>query len=309
MTIVAKSGDTATGVRADRRELWIGLGCAAALLGVWTSFLMLTRFGVRTDFMPADLLALRIGVAGAIMVPLFLRNGFGHLPLRQGLILALPAGICFPALAFVALTMAPVSHAGAVQTGTLPLYTAILAMIVLREYFSPIKLAGLGLIVVGVAFSGYESLTIGEPGQWLGDVLYTAASLFWACYTILAQRWRIKAVQAVTIVYILSAAIYLPIYFIFFDAKLFSVPLGTLLVQAVLQGVLSTIISLLLFMRVVQSLGATSATMLTAAVPSVVTLLSIPLLGEIPSWIAWTSIAFVTAGILATILSLEPRRA
>jgi len=300
--------DTATGVTADRRELWIGLGCAALLLAVWTGFILLSRFGVRTDFKPADLLALRLAVAGVIVLPLFLRHGFGRLPLRQGVALALTAGIGFPALSFIALTMAPVSHAGAVQTGTLPLYTAILAMIVMREYFGPIKLAGLGLIVVGVGFSGYESLSVGEPGQWLGDIFYTAASFVWACYTILAQRWRIKALQAVTVVYILSAAIFLPVYFLFFDVRLFSIPLATLLIQALLQGGLSTVISLLLFMRVVQSLGATSATMLTAAVPSAVTLLSIPMLGETPSWMAWTSIGFVTAGILATILSLQPRR-
>jgi drug/metabolite transporter (DMT)-like permease len=308
VTVTAKASEGAIGAKADRRELWIGLGCAALLLGVWTSFLLLSRFGVRTDFTPADLLALRVGVAGLIVLPLFLRNGFGRLTLRQGLTLALPAGIGFPALSFVALTMAPVSHAGAVQTGTLPLYTALLAMIVLHEHFSPIKLAGLGLIVVGVAVSGYESLSVGEPGQWLGDILYTAASLVWAGYTILAQRWRVKPLQAVTTVYILSATLYVPIYLLFFDVGLLRVPVWTLVVQAVLQGVLSTIISLLLFMRVVQSLGATSATMLTAAVPSVVTLLSIPLLGEMPSGMAWTSVGFVTAGILATILSLQPRR-
>jgi len=251
---------------------------------------------------------MRVGIAGLIVLPFYWRNRAARVPPARGIVLALGAGVGFGGLSFIALSLAPVSHAATLQTGALPLYTAILAVLVLGERFASMKLAGLGLILAGVALAAYDSLSIGAPGQWYGDIAYTAASIAWAAYTVMAQRWRVRPLQAVTAVYIWSAILYLPFYAIFCEPRMLSVPLLALIPQLLLQGVLATVISLLLFMRVVQSLGGTSATMLTAAAPSFVTLLSIPLLGERPSALAWISIGCVTLGIVATILSLQSRR-
>ncbi len=298
----------ASGAEARRRELWIGIGCAALVLLIWSSFLMLSRFGMRADFAPTDLLALRVGISGLIVLPFYLRQRTGRVPPGRGIILALGAGVGFGGLSFLALSLAPVSHAAALQTGALPLYTAVLAMVVLGERFAGTKLAGLALILLGVALAAYDSVSFGAPGQWYGDIAYSAASIAWASYTVLAQRWRVKPLPAVTAVYIWSAILYLPIYIIFCEPRLLTAPILPLISQMLLQGVLATVISLLLFMRVLQSLGGTSATMLTAATPSFVTLVSIPLLGEQPSLLAWISIGCVTLGIVATILSLQPQR-
>lgn len=293
--------------RAERREIWIGVGCAVLVLVIWTSYVLLTRLGTRATFNPPDLLALRVGIAGVIMAPWFLRNGLGGLTLPQALVLALTAGIGFGALSYWALSLAPAAHGAALMTGALPLYTSILAMLVLGERFSRIKLAGLVLIVGGVFLMGYDSLSTGEPGHLPGDLLFTSASMSWAVYTVLAQRWRVRPLQAATVVYVVAAVLYLPVYFTVFDSRLPDAPLDELLLQAVLQGVLATLVSIFAFMRVVQALGASATTMLTAAAPGAITLLAIPLLGEIPSWLAVAGIGLVTLGIGATLLALRAR--
>lgn len=67
------------GMTPQRREFWIGIGCAAAILSIWTGFILISRFGARTSFNPPDLLALRVGIAGLVMAPLLWRDGFGGL--------------------------------------------------------------------------------------------------------------------------------------------------------------------------------------------------------------------------------------
>lgn len=291
--------------RIERRELWIGLGCAVLVLMIWTGYVLLSRLATRGTFSPPDLMALRAGIAGLIMLPWFLRNGLGGLRVYQALVLALTAGIGFGAFSYWALSLAPAAHGAALMTGALPLYTSILAMVVLGERFGTVKLAGLLLIVAGVVLMACDSLAAGERGQWRGDLLFAAASITWAVYTVLAQRWRVRPLQAATVVYVLAAILYLPVYFLAFDSRLAEASLPDLVIQGLLHGVLATLVSIFAFMRVVQALGASSTTMLTAAAPGFMTLLAIPLLGEIPTWLAVTGIGLVTLGIGATILALR----
>jgi drug/metabolite transporter (DMT)-like permease len=293
--------------RPDRREFWIGIGCAAAILSIWTGFILISRFGARSSFAAPDLLALRVTIAGLIMTPFLLRDGFGGLNLAQGLALALLAGIGFAGFAFTAFSLAPASHAAALMTGTLPFQTSILAVLVLGERFGRIKLVGLGLIAVGVFLIARESLASAGPDQWLGDALFFFASTNWAIYSILAQRWRVRPIQSARIVFPLALVMYMPVYLLVFDSTLLSASPGELALQVVMQGLLATIVSMFAFMRVVVAFGAASTTMLTAAVPAAAVVLAIPLLGEIPSWTDVIGIACVSGGIAATLLALHRR--
>jgi drug/metabolite transporter (DMT)-like permease len=72
-----------------------------------------------------------------------------------------------------------------------------------------------------------------------------------------------------------------------------------------MQGILSTVFTLMAFTRVIQTLGATVGSMLTAAVPALTTLLAIPLVGETPNPLAMIGIACVTAGIVATLMTFR----
>jgi drug/metabolite transporter (DMT)-like permease len=91
--------------------------------------------------------------------------------------------------------------------------------------------------------------------------------------------------------------IYLSLYLAVHGARLAQVPLAGLAVQAVFQGVLVTIVSLLLYARAITILGAPGGAAFGALVPALSALFAIPLLGEWPDTYDWAGIVLVSAGV------------
>ena len=82
------------------------------------------------------------------------------------------------------LMFAPVAHASAYTQGVLPLTVAILAGIFLKERLSPVRKAGLVLIVGGaLAIGGIGLLDVGGR-QSIGHLLFLAATVLFASYTV-----------------------------------------------------------------------------------------------------------------------------
>ncbi len=286
-----------------RRELLVGLTCAFAVLAVWTGFVLLSRLGTTTTLPPTELAALRFVVAGAVTAPWVLRHGLGGLSLARALFLALFAGLGFTLFAYAGFSLAPAAHGAALMTGTLPLWTVLLAAPLLGERLTPIKLAGVALTAAGIAAVAGTMLASGD-GALLGDVCFPLASLCWAIYTVAARRWRVAPLQAAAVVYFLAAVIYLPPYLWLTGWRLPAAPLGDVVFQAIYQGLIATVVSLILYMRALTALGAGPTTMITAAVPGVATLAAIPLLGEWPGPATLVGVGLVSAGVVVTVLGL-----
>ena len=95
---------------AAAREFTIGIVCALSVVVLWSSFHLVSRIGVQSNLTPYDLVTLRVGVSGIIMLPVLVRHGIGHLRLWQALVLALIAGPGFGLTAFSGYQFAPVAH-------------------------------------------------------------------------------------------------------------------------------------------------------------------------------------------------------
>jgi drug/metabolite transporter (DMT)-like permease len=67
--------------------------------------------------------------------------------------------------------------------------------------------------------------------------------------------------------------------------------------QAFVQGVLTAILSLLLYGRAVGILGASSGAAFAALCPAMTALLGIPILGEWPKPIDWMAISLISVGV------------
>ncbi|HSE77759.1 MAG TPA: DMT family transporter [Alphaproteobacteria bacterium] len=292
-----------------RRETVIGLSCAFLTLLIWAGFTIITRHGATTTLAPVDLAFLRFAVSGAIVAPWAIRYGFGGVAWPRMLALAVTAGLGFGLLAFSGFTFAPAAHGAALMPGVLPLWTAGLAALMLGERFGPLKTAGLVLVLGGIACIAAESVLGDGLEYWRGDALFLAASLSWALYTVAARAWNIRPMQAAAIVYVVSVFLYLPVYFLFLDGRLFAAPIRDIVVHGIYQGALATVVSIVLFTRAVVALGAASTTMVTSAVPGVVTIAAIPLLDEIPSRLTVAGVCLVSAGVIATVFALRVRSA
>jgi drug/metabolite transporter (DMT)-like permease len=93
--------------------------------------------------------------------------------------------------------------------------------------------------------------------------------------------------------------LYLPAYAFIAGASVFKAPPFDIALQAIVQGVLTAIVALLLYGRTVSLLGASRAAAFVALTPAMTALMGIPILGEWPSAIDWVAIAIISIDVYA----------
>jgi drug/metabolite transporter (DMT)-like permease len=271
-----------------------------AAVCIWAGFIVASRLGVRTSLTPWDVAAIRFAVAG-LLLPYAWRKGLALEHLGWLGVAAIVAGCGAPMVLLVnaGLLFAPAAHAGALFPGVIPLMVAMLAAAILKETFTPQKNIGLVLIVMGaVGIVAGAGGTIGTA-QNIGDALFLAAGLAWAGYTVAMRRARLDGLHAAAIAAIGSLVLYLPGYALIAGTRVFKAPLADIALQAVVQGVLTAIVALLLYGRMVGLLGATRGAAFVALTPAMTALLAIPILDEWPAAVDWTAIALISLGVNA----------
>ena len=294
----------ATEVARGGRDLSVGLLCIGLIIAIWSGFQLASRFGTRSGMNAADLAALRFSISGVLMLPWFVRHGLHGIGLPRAVALAATGGLGFGTLAFVGFMFAPANHAAVLMSGSLPLFTTLAASLLIGETLGPLKRLGLALIVAGIALIGVESFAGSGLGYWRSDLCFLAAAISWSLFTVACRAWRVAPQQGAIVVCTLSLFLYMPVYLLFMTPRFAELPAGELMFQMVYQGVIATIVTIFAYTRAVASLGAATATMMTAAVPGIVTLAAAPLLDETPSWFALAGVAIVTLGMIATVLTL-----
>src|SRR6266481_1636989 len=60
---------------ARASQFVIGAVCAIAAVAIWAGWLVMMRVGVTTSLSASDLTALRVAVAGVVLLPVVLRRG------------------------------------------------------------------------------------------------------------------------------------------------------------------------------------------------------------------------------------------
>jgi drug/metabolite transporter (DMT)-like permease len=200
-------------------------------------------------------------------------------------------------LANAGLLFAPAAHAGALFPGVTPLMVATLAAAILREPFTSQKRIGCVLIAMGaIGIVWGAGGTIGTT-QNIGHLLFLSAGLAWAGYTVAMRRARIDGLHAASLAAVCSLALYLPIYAYFAEANIFKAPLSDNALQAIVQGLLTGVVALLLYGRMISILGATRGAAFLALTPAMTALLGIPILGELPSTFDWMAIVVISIGV------------
>jgi drug/metabolite transporter (DMT)-like permease len=272
-----------------------------AAVCIWAAFIVVSRLGVSTSLTPWDVAAIRFTVAGVLLFPYVIRKGFA--PERLGWIgigaTIVGCGAPMVLLVNTGLLFAPAAHGGALFPGVMPLMVAILAAAILKEVFTAQKVVGLALIVLGAV--GIVWITEGAIGttQNIGHALFLAAGFVWACYTVAMRRARLDGLHAAAIAGVGSLVLYLPIYALIAGTSVFKAPPFDTALQAIVQGVLTAILALLLYGRMVNLLGATGGAAFVALTPAMTALMGIPVLGEWPPVIDWIAIAAICIGVYA----------
>lgn len=283
------------------KEFSIGVACALAVVIIFTSFTLLSRIGVRSTLGVPDIAALRFGIGGLLLLPVFLRYKLAGVELAQALALTVTGGLGFALSVYSGLALAPASHGAVFLHGTLPFFAAVLSGFMLAELPNRRGYVGLALILIGVCAMALDSFRGAGARQLLGDLCLLMSSVCWSTYSILVRRYKVTAWHSASIVAFFSMLIYLPIYAVFLEKKLFSAEISDILIQGSYQGIVIGVLSILIYTRAVNSLGAAQAALFTAAVPCLTTLIAIPLLGETPTQVAVTGLFIVSIGMVLAI--------
>jgi drug/metabolite transporter (DMT)-like permease len=275
-----------------------GAACGLAAVSIWSGWIVVARLGLRTSLTPWDIAAIRFGVAGVLMFPLVLVKGLAFDRLGWGGLAAIVVGGAAPVfLANWGLLYAPAAHAGALFPGVMPLMVALLAAVVLQEEFTRAKKLGFALILPGVfAIILGSGAKLGLT-QNFGHALFLCAGLAWAFYTVALRRARLDGLHAAAISAVGSMLLYLPIYWVLPGRPLAYAPWFDIALQAFVQGILTAIISLMLYGAAVSILGASSGAAFAALCPAMTALTAIPILGEWPQNLDWAAIVLISAGV------------
>jgi drug/metabolite transporter (DMT)-like permease len=128
-------------------------------------------------------------------------------------------------------------------------------------------------------------------------VLFLGSALLWACYTVAMRRARLDGLHAAAIAAVGALVLYLPVYSLFAGASVFKAPMPDVALQAFVQGLLTAVISLLLYGHDISILGASSGAAFAALCPAMTALLAIPILNEWPSAMEWIAIIAISTGV------------
>ena len=322
----------------------VGISAAVITVVIWTAFIIIAR--ATSDpargalLTPFDIMLARLLGAGAILLPwgwwLVRRDravaqnqasglglprpvrgeslfGLSPLPFRITASVGVFGGLLYGLLAYNGFVFAPAAHASVLLPGSLPFWTSLLAVWLLRDHLTPARVTGLVFIVAGDLLVGGASLLRAFEGGsvWRGDVLFMTAALCWSVYSVLARRYALDAVRATIAITVFGALTYVPVYGLLIalnavSSQFLTAPWGDVLFQMLFQGAGSVVISGITFTRMIEYFGPVRSTMFTAIVPGSSALGAVYFLGEPLSWNLWVGLAMVTCGILFGVRSAKP---
>jgi drug/metabolite transporter (DMT)-like permease len=280
-----------------------GVICGTTMAFAAAASFVAARFGMLGGVSPDQLVLLRFQIASLFFLPFLLRWGLFSLAgigWPRGLTLLLVGGPPFAWLQFAAYRYAPLAHGAIINPPTVAILSTIAATVFLKERISRYHVAGTALVIGGIVLLGWDGVAnTSDPRAWIGDQMFVASAVPWACFTVLLRYWRLSAARAVAVVSVLSTLILLPVYAISGELRsLVAAPVSVLVTQGLVQGLLQGLIGTTAYSHAIRVLGVSRAVLFPATIPALAILLAIPLIHESPSPVQIVGLGVVTAGLL-----------
>jgi len=298
----------------------VGLLAAVITVGIWSTFIVIARASASRHMLPLDIAWARIVGASLVLLPwgwwlthraraqsdhIGSFGGLSPLPLKTTVQAGFFGGLAYAVLSYSGFFFAPAAHASVLMPGFLPVWTSVLALLLLGERLHGNRLAGLAFILSGGMLVGGASLLHAFDGGtvWVGDLFFLSASFCWSTYSVISRRLGLQAVPATIAVTCFAFVSFVPLYVVLawsglIPSHLFSAPWSELLFQTFYQGWGSVVISGITFTQMIRYYGPVRSTMITSLVPGLSALGAVLFLGEPLGWHLLLGLSLVTAGIL-----------
>lgn len=255
-------------------------------------------------FGPVTLIAVRVTIAAALLLPLIVREG-GMAQARSAagrlaLVGALNTAIPFTLFAYAALTLP--AGLSSVLNATVPLFGALVGVVWLGERPRPLQFVGLGLGFAGVLVLAWPRLS--SASDWRAVAAALTATLLYAISAHLTRQ-TLTGVRPVVIAggsMTGAAAMLLPLTLVWHPA---SSPASGAWGSALMLGVASTAIAYVIYFRLLARAGPTVAMTVTYLIPVFGVSWGAVFLGERLASTALAGGALVLTGVALT--TLRPR--
>src|SRR5204862_5765004 len=135
------------------------------------------------------------------VVPVLMRRGcaLDRLTWTGFAAIVIGGGAAYTLTVGAGLAFAPVAYASAFTQGVLPLTTAVMAVIVLKEQLTAWRKIGIILIITGAVM--IAGLGPGDSGgrDSSGQALFLSGRLPWGAYTVALRKGRLDGLRATEI--------------------------------------------------------------------------------------------------------------
>jgi len=302
-TSPAQTSEPAANTRT-REFFGVCCGLGAALL--WGLQPIVSRYGVLRSLNAYDLAAIRFVVSGLLMAPFLFHFRLRGITWFAAFMIAMGAGLLYVIFFNLGLTFSTASNGGVIAPGANVVISTIGLYFLAQVIPDRKRLAGIALILLGLAVVGVERIERLDTHALIGDFLFVLAGGAYALFAIFSQRHRISALHSAAIVAIFSLVVYAPFYLFFGDpGNIVRAPLREVVIQVIVQGIMVAILATWFYASAINVMGAGRAVIFVALMPVFSVALAIPLLHEWPTPLEFAGLFLVFVGIATALKVVE----
>ena len=278
---------------------------------VWASSFILTRIGLES-FQPVTLVTMRMSLAVLLLFLVAKMSGKLQRIERRHIPLFVAGGFAEPFCYFICeaygLTMVSPTVASVIMS-TIPLFSPLLAYIMIRERVSWFNIIGIVISLVGVLMLVVErEQVVVEP---LGIILLFGAVASAIVYAVFLRKipTTYNNVSVVFYIHLISLFFFIPTFFIVdFPIIGESVFQWRSFIAILVLAIFASVISFVLFSSVVRKIGVTRANAFCNVMPGITALLMYLLYGEVLPLIKIIGIVIVIIGLFISQMQLRKHR-
>jgi drug/metabolite transporter (DMT)-like permease len=256
---------------------------------IWTGFILVSKMGGMSELLAFDVMAIRYITCAAILLPIWWFKSRFKLFTPRLIICSLIGGLAYALCAFSGFQLASASHAAILLPGMMPLFIIVLSFLINQESHSIQKWLGTVVITLGILvlfmgelglFTGIKETFVLNITTLLGDAWLVAAAFLWALFSVLIKRWQITPWQVTVSLALLTCLFYLPIYLAFLPKAFSQASWADILLQAFYQGIMATIIQMILYVKAIQKIGPAEMGAVMSIVPVISGIAAIVIFNE-----------------------------
>ena len=294
------------------------LALLAAIAAVVAPFAAGTTLGairfVADDIDPLVITILRLGIGAVVLLPLALVFSRGW-PRGRDFWIFIGFGVVMFGVSqwLVSASLAYTSAArGGILASTVPFMTLALSAGLRAEQLTWLKIVGVGIATLGVAFALWQDASA-IPGGWRGDLLMFAASLVLSIYNVASRKIIRRYPPLIFVVCnLLPGALFLGILGTLTGtinaASVASVTASESGILAVLYiGVVGSALTYFLWLWALRHTSPTRVAIGLTMNPVGALVAAVIILDETITFGVWVGLVFIVGGILATNWRLQDR--